>query len=250
MPVKILNFGVKKSLEARVMSRVQGKEATLLIDSGADASCVDLDWFNVNYNSDNVVDVEDIEQAVLFNANGERMPHTRVVLLTVALGETVWEEEFYIVKDLPVKLLIGLPTMVKVGIDLLSSKQMIRIGDIRLPFLPREEEQVRKEAPPSTHLLHLEEELKLPAHCEVYVNCIVGKMKHMRGVEQNIVISSANSSIEDKQIYAARGVNSVYKYKIFHFGHRGTSIEERRYSWCVSFGRQGVLSAKRCFRLG
>jgi hypothetical protein len=91
-----------------------------LLDSGAEVNAVQEEYFNSLPESAQGVEVvyPEGDTPVLNGAAGEALKYSKIVTGAVTLGNRHWEDEFFIIKELPVKVLLGRPTMCKIGIDL------------------------------------------------------------------------------------------------------------------------------------
>ena len=196
-----------------VLGKLQEFSVPIHLDTGAQINAIKEEFFLKNFkNLENEIKEFPFQ---LRNASSNIILHKNTIQLQIKFGTCTWDENFIIIPNLPVDVLIGEPTMTNQKIDIINSKRHILIHSdkdkqIKLPYhedkVKDDTDDLKRNKIGSTHALHLAEDLWLPPGCEILVNCIVSRSQKM-DTPQTIIISS--NTTPHPNLAIAKGIGEV-----------------------------------------
>jgi hypothetical protein len=137
---------------ACISGKIANKDATILLDSGAEANCISEEFYESNHQELIKFITVGNNNVCLQNANGSTLNYDIILKMPIKMGTQIWNELFFVIKNLPMNVLIGHPTQTEKCINLINSqeKAVIKNKDNTfddLPFLKKQnklDDQIHK----------------------------------------------------------------------------------------------------------
>ena len=197
-----------------VAGKIEHISAPFTLDCGAEANCINSSFFHANKAGFPEFTFYD-PRIELLDINNNKLQIQGVIKINISIGGHTWQDEVFVVDDLPVDFLLGYPTMRKEQLDLLNSEDCLQgrtaNGSIfRVPYLGRSTAEGGRA--PSTHsqfAIHLNEDVWIPAGCERLVRCVASRMKSQEDTLTMQVDGIDN--VKHPSIHMARGICLVVK---------------------------------------
>ena len=216
---------------AQIGGKLAQVKTKIMLDTGAltinaiSKKFYDMNKTNFNKYSELIASTSD---STLVGADGNRINFVEKRKFTIEIAKKSWEDEFYIIRDLPFEVLLGGKTMQQQGIDLLNSQGAVsclnkkgkrtlikytssKISNNKELSLVHKEKSYLKNSD-SIYTLRLDQPLTLEAGTETLVTVVSSKLSSIKN-KTTILVHSCEPVVDRKNIHTAQGVAYIQNGK-------------------------------------
>jgi hypothetical protein len=199
---------------ASIQGLIDGKPSQIYLDTCSEINCVSKVVFD---NMSNVFLQPSLYS--LQNANGTPLRSHGSASLTLNIGGREWTETFMVANDLGVDILIGQPTMLAQGLDIINSQQIVQVRDAEdnlctVPFYNSKELRVKapkvlltQKGETLSGLLYSQLAVTLPPYAEMAVPVMLTSKDKAKAYEFTAYVDSIAAS--STRVYVAKGALTI-----------------------------------------